>query len=230
MKKPIEPEKTLHQALSGIESLTSPQSEPKQPISEDEFGPACHFVTQLVSQAHQYGASFIRLQDFMSQLPHLFGLQGAMLAASPFFFFEFWRRADPQPSRVTLRLPVGSFDLSKLSQLGILVNDLTDGKVTIEDAEQLWGLDTWTAEQEICKLQSANINSGKGQGWRKLGEHYTTQRPSIVAIGPAGENICRIGSLIHGGGSSAGQGGFGGVFGSKKLKAIKRLKRLQGES
>jgi len=133
MKKPIEPEKTLHQALSGIESLTSPQSEPKQPISDDEFVPACHFVTRLVSQAHQYGASFIRLQDFMSQLPRLFGFQGAMLAASPFFFFEFWRRADPQPSRVTLRLPVGSFDLSKLSQLGILVNDLTDGKVTIEE-------------------------------------------------------------------------------------------------
>ena len=133
MKMPIEPEKTLHQAVSSIKSLTSSHPEPKQPISDEEYQPACQFVTQLVSQAHKYGASFVRLQDFMSQLPRLFGFYGAMLSASPFFFFEFWRPADPQPSRVTVRLPVGSFDLAKLSQLGILVNDLSTGKVTIEE-------------------------------------------------------------------------------------------------
>lgn len=105
------------------------------------------------------------------------------------------------------------------SESPVYIN-IIDNKVTIENAKQLWGLDTWTAEQEIYKLQNANTSSLKGRGWRKLGDHYTTQRPSIVAIGPAGENMCRIGSLVHGGGSSAGQGGFGGVFGSKNLKAI----------
>ena len=133
MKKPIEPEKTLHQAVSSIKSLASSHPEPKLPVSDEEFVPASQFVTQLVSQAHEYGTSFVRLQDFMSQLPQLFGFHGAMLPASPFLFFEFWRQADPQPSRVTVRLPVGSFDLSKLSQLGILVNDLTAGKVAIEE-------------------------------------------------------------------------------------------------
>ena len=32
--------------------------------------------------------------------------------------------------------------------------------------------------------------------------------------------MTRVASLVHGGGSGAGQGGFGGVFGSKNLKAI----------
>ena len=135
MKKPIEPEKTLHQALSSVQSLTTSHPEPKQTINDDEFEPACQFVAQLVSQAHEYGASYVRLHDFMSQLPRLFGFYGAMLAASPFFFFEFWRQADTQPSRVTAQLPVGSFDLSKLSQLGILVNDLSAGKVPIEEGK-----------------------------------------------------------------------------------------------
>ena len=133
MKKPIDPEKTLHQAVSSIKSLASSHPEPKLPVSDEEFVPASQFVTQLVSQAHEYGTSFVRLQDFMSQLPQLFGFHGAMLPASPFLFFEFWRQADPQPSRVTVRLPVGSFDLSKLSQLGILVNEPTAGKVAIEE-------------------------------------------------------------------------------------------------
>jgi aldehyde:ferredoxin oxidoreductase len=49
---------------------------------------------------------------------------------------------------------------------------------------------------------------------------FTLQRPAIVTIGAAGENMTRVASLVHGGGSGAGQGGFGGVFGSKNLKAV----------
>ncbi|MBP6469574.1 MAG: threonine/serine exporter family protein [Chloroflexi bacterium] len=132
-KKQIQPEKTLHQALSSIKSLTSLNVEPKQPIADDEFTPACQFVTQLASHAHEYGVSYIKLQALMSQLPQLFGFHGVMLAASPFIFFEFWRQGDPEPTRATIQSPVGSFDLSKLSALGSLVNDLTDSKIHISE-------------------------------------------------------------------------------------------------
>ncbi len=44
--------------------------------------------------------------------------------------------------------------------------------------------------------------------------------PAVLCIGPAGENLVRSASLIHETGSAAGQGGFGGIWGSKKLKAI----------
>ena len=98
--------------------------------------------------------------------------------------------------------------------------NIVDDKVSIEDAKALWGLSTWDTQEEIWKAQSANPPVRYGMEWQKLGHNYTTQRPAIVTIGPAGENKTRIGSLVHGGGSGAGQGGYGSVFGSKNLKAI----------
>jgi aldehyde:ferredoxin oxidoreductase len=98
--------------------------------------------------------------------------------------------------------------------------NIVDDKVTLEDAKELWGLDTWKTQEEIWKAHSHKNNVRYGEEWLILGNRYTIQRPAIVTIGPAGENKSRIASLIHGGGSGGGQGGFGGVFGSKNLKAI----------
>ncbi len=105
------------------------------------------------------------------------------------------------------------------SEAPILIN-IVDDKVTLEDARALWGLNTWETQEEIWKMQSTKAPVRYGAEWQKLGDNYTTSRPAIVTIGPAGENKTRLGSLIHGGGSGAGQGGFGSVFGSKNLKAI----------
>jgi uncharacterized membrane protein YjjP (DUF1212 family) len=133
MKAPLDPQEASHRALSHTQSLPSSNPEPKQPIGDDEFETACQFVTQMVSQAHEYGASYIRLNDFMRQLPQMFGFHGAMLVASPLLVFEFWRDKDGQPHRVTVRVPTGSSDLAKLSQLGILVNDLIAGTLSIDE-------------------------------------------------------------------------------------------------
>jgi aldehyde:ferredoxin oxidoreductase len=105
------------------------------------------------------------------------------------------------------------------SESPVYIN-IVDDTVTLEDAKPLWGLDTWKTQEEIWKAQSAGANVRYGEQWQELGNRYTTQRPAIVTIGPAGETMSRIASLIHGGGSGSGQGGFGGVFGSKNLKAI----------
>jgi aldehyde:ferredoxin oxidoreductase len=42
----------------------------------------------------------------------------------------------------------------------------------------------------------------------------------VLAVGPAGENLSRMACLIHDASNAAGQGGFGAVWGKKKLKAI----------
>ena len=94
--------------------------------------------------------------------------------------------------------------------------NVVDDKVTIEDAKDLWGLTTWKCQEEIWKKSGIQY----GQEWQEIDDRYTLQRPAIVTIGAAGENMTRVASLVHGGGSGAGQGGFGGVFGSKNLKAI----------
>ncbi len=98
--------------------------------------------------------------------------------------------------------------------------NIIDDKVELEDAKSLWGLSTWDTQEEIWRLHSQRSRVRYGSEWQKLDRGYSTLRPSIVTIGPAGENKTRIGSLIHAGGSGAGQGGFGGVFGSKNLKAV----------
>ena len=98
--------------------------------------------------------------------------------------------------------------------------NIVDDRVTLEDAKHLWGLDTWKTQEEIWKEQGRRNSVRYGEQWQGSKNGYTLQRPAIVTIGPAGENRSRIASLIHGGGSSSGQGGFGGVFGSKNLKAI----------
>ena len=98
----------------------------------------------------------------------------------------------------------------------VWINIIND-KVTIENARTLWGLDTVETQEEIWRRVIPGSRFGE---WLALGADYTTQKPAVLCIGPAGEKQARIASLIHDAGNGAGQGGFGAVWGSKKLKAI----------
>jgi aldehyde:ferredoxin oxidoreductase len=97
-----------------------------------------------------------------------------------------------------------------------IIND----KVKIERANSLWGLDIFESQEEIWRRVNPGAHFGE---WFATGESYTTQKPAVLCIGPAGENLVRISCLVHDAGNGAGQGGFGAVFGSKKLKAISVL-------
>jgi aldehyde:ferredoxin oxidoreductase len=76
---------------------------------------------------------------------------------------------------------------------------VTDEQVEIRDADDLWGLDTFETQQ-VLMARYPNA--------------------SVLAIGPAGENLSRIAMILNETASCAGQGGYGGVMGSKSLKAI----------
>jgi aldehyde:ferredoxin oxidoreductase len=96
--------------------------------------------------------------------------------------------------------------------------NIADDRVTIEDATSMWGTDSYEAQEMIWqKLSNTDFVD-----WYALGsdDHVTTQRPAIVTIGQAGETLSRLASLQHETGSGAGCGGFGAVFGAKKLKAV----------
>ncbi|UCG07882.1 MAG: aldehyde ferredoxin oxidoreductase, partial [Desulfobacterales bacterium] len=77
---------------------------------------------------------------------------------------------------------------------------IEDDKVQILDAKDLWGKDTFKA-QDILEERH-----GKNTG--------------ILLIGPAGENGVRFANLISQKGRAAGRVGIGAVMGSKSLKAI----------
>ena len=99
--------------------------------------------------------------------------------------------------------------------------DIRDREIRIQDARGLWGLDTWETQRRIWKEVTGRSSQGE---WVELGETSgdgrTTQKPAVMAIGPAGERLARVGAIIHDAGNAAGQGGFGAVWGAKNLKAI----------
>ncbi|MBN2016077.1 aldehyde ferredoxin oxidoreductase family protein, partial [Candidatus Dojkabacteria bacterium] len=76
---------------------------------------------------------------------------------------------------------------------------LLNGKVTIQSAENLWGLDV-------------------GETDYRLKEKYKGSR--ILCIGPAGEHLVKFACIINDITRAAGRPGFGAVMGSKNLKAI----------
>jgi len=75
-----------------------------------------------------------------------------------------------------------------------------NGKTEIRDASKLWGLDTFTTQEMLWKVHGKETR--------------------VVTIGKAGEMRSRLGIIITDSGDASGQGGYGGVMGSKNLKAI----------
>jgi aldehyde:ferredoxin oxidoreductase len=95
--------------------------------------------------------------------------------------------------------------------------NIVDGNVEFKDAMGLWGLDTHETQRVIFSKVSEEIRE-RNRPTKETDS--ATQWPCVLAIGPAGENRSRIATIQHSAGPSFGQGGFGGIWGSKKLKAI----------
>jgi len=77
---------------------------------------------------------------------------------------------------------------------------IEDGNVKILEASDLWGKNTFEAQDILEKIHGRN--SG------------------ILLIGPAGENLIRISTVMSQKGRAGGRPGMGAVMGSKNLKAV----------
>jgi aldehyde:ferredoxin oxidoreductase len=76
---------------------------------------------------------------------------------------------------------------------------IVDDEVKVKDAQGLWGMDTFEAQEKLMIDEPGFSN---------------------LVIGPAGENLSRMAIILNETECAAGQGGFGAVMGSKNLKAI----------
>jgi len=77
---------------------------------------------------------------------------------------------------------------------------ITGEGVTFRDASHLWGKTT-------------------GEAARLIQEELNDPKVQVASIGPAGENLVRIASIVHKY-NIAGRTGMGAVMGSKNLKAV----------
>ncbi|ABL77504.1 aldehyde ferredoxin oxidoreductase family protein [Thermofilum pendens] len=73
-------------------------------------------------------------------------------------------------------------------------------KVEFLDADDLWGLDTFSAEKRLLERH------GKDAG--------------VLLIGPSGERMVKMATVVSQSGRSGGRPGIGAVMGSKNLKAV----------
>ena len=76
-----------------------------------------------------------------------------------------------------------------------------DDEVKVNDADQLWGKDTYQTQESIQKIL-ADLKS------------------RVACIGIAGERLVKMAAIINDQGRAAGRTGMGAVMGSKNLKAI----------
>jgi aldehyde:ferredoxin oxidoreductase len=90
---------------------------------------------------------------------------------------------------------------------------ITDDECEIRDATHLWG----KVGEETIKTLNAEVKRELSNRKPRVG---LWKEPSMVYIGPAGENLVRnaavLTKIVH----AAGYGGYGAVMGSKNLKAV----------
>ncbi len=77
---------------------------------------------------------------------------------------------------------------------------IDEGKAELKDAGHLWGKDAYETEETL--------------------ETQYGKQSRVACIGPAGEKMALIASIMTDKGSAAGRSGLGAVMGSKKLKAV----------
>lgn len=79
--------------------------------------------------------------------------------------------------------------------------EITDTDVMFHDAKDLWGLDTFKAEESIrCAISN--------------------KKAGVIVIGPAGERLVRISNIVNNKWRCAGRTGVGATLGSKNVKGI----------
>lgn len=79
---------------------------------------------------------------------------------------------------------------------------VSEGRVRILDAGDLWGRDTYETDQKLKEIHGENI--------------------VVSSIGPSGEKLIKLSAIMHDGSDAraVGRTGLGAVMGSKKLKAV----------
>ena len=77
---------------------------------------------------------------------------------------------------------------------------INEGTAELRDASRLWGKDTYETEDILRSELGKDVE--------------------VACIGPAGEKLSLISSVMNNKGRAAGRSGVGAVMGSKRLKAI----------
>jgi len=90
---------------------------------------------------------------------------------------------------------------------------ICDSQVEIKDASPIWGKKARDTLRFLVSKSTDEIRALRPK-------HGEVKEPSVLYIGPAGENRTRVAAVVSKYAHGAGYGGYGGVMGAKNLKAI----------
>ncbi|MFA4860234.1 threonine/serine exporter ThrE family protein [Methanoregula sp.] len=105
---------------------------------ELKFESACRFVIRLGTLTHGYGPHARRLESYLSRVTTALGYRGIFSSAPTSLSFTFMKRDDDLWQKQHLvQLSGTGFDLAKLAKVGELVNDVEDGRVSLDRATEI---------------------------------------------------------------------------------------------
>lgn len=146
-----------------------------------------------------------------------------MTGIGPFAYPKEWYTRSSIGGRIAGMMKAAGYDATVVvgkADAPVWVSVVNDD-VTFNDASGLWGKDTWDAQEAVWDEVTHGTPDGEWFEFSKGRDGgRSADRPAVLAIGPAGENLVRTATITHDAGHVAGQSGFGAVWGAKNLKAV----------
>ncbi|MEH6457695.1 MAG: threonine/serine exporter family protein [Cocleimonas sp.] len=114
-------------------SELSPELNPEE-SHDQQYDAACQFIIKLGTAVHHYGPSAARLESYLTAVCNALGYDGVFRSTPSEITFAF-SKPDQWWQRTHIAVvPVGGYNMSKLSQVGNLVEELVANKYTLTEA------------------------------------------------------------------------------------------------
>lgn len=101
---------------------------------DQQYDAACQFIIKLGTAVHHYGPSAARLESYLTAVCNALGYDGVFRSTPSEITFAF-SKPDQWWQRTHIAVvPVGGYNMSKLSQVGNLVEELVANKYSLTEA------------------------------------------------------------------------------------------------
>ncbi len=103
---------------------------------DQQYDAACQFIIKLGTAVHHYGPSAARLESYLSAVCKTLGYDGVFRSTPSEITFAF-SKPDQWWQRTHIAVvPVGGYNMSKLAEVGNLVEELVADKITLIEASK----------------------------------------------------------------------------------------------
>jgi uncharacterized membrane protein YjjP (DUF1212 family) len=103
-------------------------------MTDDDFKETCQFIIRLGKLGHRWGLTSTYLESSLAQFAERLGFAGYVLATPKWLSFIFWRTGETQQHRYFVPQPGTSYDLAKLAQVGQLLHQFRQGRLSTADS------------------------------------------------------------------------------------------------